>query len=28
LESISLFVLLDLLGSKDPIIPTYFKTSH
>ncbi len=28
LESISLFVLLDLLGAKDPIIPTYFKTTH
>jgi glutaminyl-peptide cyclotransferase len=28
LESISLFVLLDLLGAKDPKIPTYFKTTH
>ena len=28
LESISLFVLLDLLGAKDPNIPTYFKTTH
>jgi glutaminyl-peptide cyclotransferase len=28
LESISLFVLLDLLGAKDPTIPTYFKTTH
>jgi Peptidase family M28 len=28
LESISLFVLLDLLGAKDPVIPTYFKTTH
>lgn len=28
LESISLFVLLDLLGAKDPSIPTYFKTTH
>jgi glutaminyl-peptide cyclotransferase len=28
LESISLFVLLDLLGGKDPAIPTYFKTTH
>jgi glutaminyl-peptide cyclotransferase len=28
LESISLFVLLDLLGSQNPIIPTYFKTTH
>lgn len=28
LESISLFVLLDLLGAKNPTIPTYFKTTH
>lgn len=28
LESISLFVLLDLLGAEDPTIPTYFKTTH
>ena len=28
LESISLFVLLDLLGAKDPSIPSYFKTTH
>ena len=28
LESISLFVLLDLLGAKDPKIPSYFKTTH
>lgn len=28
LESISLFVLLDLLGAKNPSIPTYFKTTH
>ncbi|KAF4974322.1 hypothetical protein FZEAL_8751 [Fusarium zealandicum] len=28
LESISLFVLLDLLGSKDPRIPSYFLTTH
>jgi glutaminyl-peptide cyclotransferase len=28
LESISLFVLLDLLGLKDPIIPTYFKPTY
>lgn len=28
LESISLFVLLDLLGAQDPSIPTYFKTTH
>ena len=28
LSSISLFVLLDLLGSKDPFIPSYFQTTH
>jgi hypothetical protein len=28
LQSISLFVLLDLLGSKDPVIPSYFLTTH
>ena len=28
LEQISLFMLLDLLGSKSPSIPTYFKTTH
>ncbi|KAI6760821.1 hypothetical protein HG530_009681 [Fusarium avenaceum] len=28
LDSISLFVLLDLLGSKDPTIPSYFLTTH
>ncbi|KAJ4266206.1 hypothetical protein NW762_004187 [Fusarium torreyae] len=28
LDSISLFVLLDLLGSKDPRIPSYFLTTH
>ncbi|KAF7554113.1 hypothetical protein G7046_g6911 [Stylonectria norvegica] len=28
LDSISLFVLLDLLGSKDPNIPSYFLTTH
>lgn len=28
LSSIDLFVLLDLLGSKDPMIPSYFKTTH
>ena len=28
LSSISLFVLLDLLGAKDPIVPSYFKTTH
>lgn len=28
LSSISLFMLLDLLGAKDPNIPSYFKTTH
>lgn len=28
LQSISLFVLLDLLGSKNPTIPSYFLTTH
>lgn len=28
LESISLFVLLDLLGASNPSIPSYFKTTH
>jgi glutaminyl-peptide cyclotransferase len=28
LSSISLFVLLDLLGSKNPTVPSYFKTTH
>jgi len=28
LASISLFVLLDLLGAKDPRIPSYFRTTH
>ncbi|CAM1504678.1 Fc.00g022690.m01.CDS01 [Cosmosporella sp. VM-42] len=28
LDSISLFVLLDLLGSKSPNIPSYFLTTH
>ncbi|KAJ4161239.1 hypothetical protein NW765_006093 [Fusarium oxysporum] len=28
LDSISLFVLLDLLGSADPTIPSYFLTTH
>ncbi|KAH8816379.1 glutaminyl-peptide cyclotransferase-like protein [Xylogone sp. PMI_703] len=28
LSSISLFVLLDLLGSAGPIVPSYFKTTH
>ena len=28
LSSISLFVLLDLLGAKGPSIPSYFKTTH
>ncbi|KAF2727391.1 hypothetical protein EJ04DRAFT_138183 [Polyplosphaeria fusca] len=28
LDSISLFVLLDLLGSKGPTVPSYFKTTH
>ncbi|KAK2736234.1 hypothetical protein FQN57_000832 [Myotisia sp. PD_48] len=28
LSAIKLFVLLDLLGSKDPNIPSYFKTTH
>ncbi|KAK4638354.1 Glutaminyl-peptide cyclotransferase [Fulvia fulva] len=28
LRTIELFVLLDLLGSKDPKVPSYFKTTH
>lgn len=28
LDSISLFVLLDLLGSNNPSVPSYFKTTH
>lgn len=28
LDSIELFLLLDLLGSKGPLIPSYFKTTH
>lgn len=28
LESISLFVLLDLLGSPNPSVPSYFLTTH
>lgn len=28
ITSIDLFVLLDLLGSKDPKVPSYFKTTH
>ncbi|QDS68674.1 hypothetical protein FKW77_002146 [Venturia effusa] len=28
LDEISLFVLLDLLGSKNPQMPSYFKTTH
>ncbi|KAL9578195.1 MAG: hypothetical protein Q9212_005874 [Teloschistes hypoglaucus] len=28
LSSISLFVLLDLLGAKNPTVPSYFKTTH
>ncbi|KAL8745784.1 MAG: hypothetical protein Q9190_002119 [Brigantiaea leucoxantha] len=28
LDTISLFVLLDLLGSKNPNVPSYFKTTH
>ena len=28
LSSISLFVLLDLLGSEKPTVPSYFKTTH
>ncbi|KAL8868664.1 MAG: hypothetical protein Q9174_004841 [Haloplaca sp. 1 TL-2023] len=28
LSTISLFVLLDLLGSKNPTVPSYFKTTH
>lgn len=28
LSSISLFVLLDLLGSKNPNVPSYYKTTH
>lgn len=28
IQSISLFVLLDLLGAKDPSVPSYFKKTH
>ncbi|EDU49813.1 glutaminyl-peptide cyclotransferase precursor [Pyrenophora tritici-repentis] len=28
LDSIELFLLLDLLGSKNPRVPSYFKTTH
>lgn len=28
ISSISLFVLLDLLGDKNPTVPSYFKTTH
>ena len=28
ISSISLFVLLDLLGAKDPRVPSYFETTH
>jgi hypothetical protein len=28
LDAISLFVLLDLLGHKDPAVPSYFPTTH
>ncbi|KAG0645541.1 Glutaminyl cyclase [Hyphodiscus hymeniophilus] len=28
LDSISLFLLLDLLGAENPTIPSYFKTTH
>ena len=28
LSTIALFVLLDLLGSKNPVVPSYFKTTH
>lgn len=28
IDSIDLFVLLDLLGSKGPTVPSYFKTTH
>ncbi|KAH0561924.1 hypothetical protein GP486_003369 [Trichoglossum hirsutum] len=28
LSSISLFVLLDLLGEKNPTVPSYFRTTH
>ncbi|CAK4031570.1 Glutaminyl-peptide cyclotransferase [Lecanosticta acicola] len=28
LSTIELFVLLDLLGAKDPTVPSYFKTTH
>lgn len=28
ISSISLFLLLDLLGAKDPRVPSYFKTTH
>ena len=28
LDSIELFVLLDLLGAANPVVPSYFKTTH
>ncbi|CAJ2505066.1 Uu.00g124600.m01.CDS01 [Anthostomella pinea] len=28
LDQISMFVLLDLLGSADPVVPSYFATTH
>ena len=28
LDQINLFVLLDLLGSADPVVPSYFTTTH
>ncbi|KAI4287877.1 MAG: hypothetical protein L6R35_002862 [Caloplaca aegaea] len=28
ISTISLFVLLDLLGADDPVVPSYFKTTH
>ncbi|KAL8816150.1 MAG: hypothetical protein Q9223_004794 [Gallowayella weberi] len=28
LSTISLFVLLDLLGAKNPVVPSYFQTTH
>ncbi|KAI4250096.1 MAG: hypothetical protein L6R40_000268 [Gallowayella cf. fulva] len=28
ISTISLFVLLDLLGAKNPVVPSYFKTTH
>lgn len=28
ISSINLFLLLDLLGAKDPKVPSYFKTTH